>query len=491
MLNNKALLVVVLAAVSLSWNVLSVNNNNAVGVQAQEVAASAHAHAHAHAHSRADLGGRQLKKSKAPKDDPPTKDTKSSKSRKSKSSKSTKSTVMEKLSADKEGLKTAKYSDAKFPFSGDKDMPCVSPDQSTIPGKYNIPWCYDTEDHFQALSCTPYHYFPGTNFADSPNTIDGCSGSIPLGIASQVDNSDAGVWVEHFDGENNEYYVFHACDGAGIQSDCAGDIFYVERFGVRYNYEGDDLYVRDGQVIEDDGTPDGSIGKLQTWKPDGICEKQWYDFNGGKWETRTFCKFVHPGTNTIYDDYSGGWWSNSLNAGYDFEDGKYGDKDMAQFSREGVCNSLFSGNWSPNYGQTDLCEQIVNIPDVGFNGEHPFGQSNGGPNYGKKFSFTLYAFAASGLSSWDEGYDSNAFSYPHIADYNRKVYVDNEVGEGGQPWYVEVYFGTVVSENEIHMLKWKSDQYGNLDWVRIDNMNPIILYKVQNEKDRSRTGVPW
>jgi len=396
--------------------------------------------------------------------------------------------VMEK-SVDKEGL-TAKYPD--FPFSGDINMPCVSPDQSTIPGKYNIPWCWDTEDAFKALSCTPYLYFPGTSFVDNPDLVKyGCSGDIPLNIASQVDNSDAGVWVENFGGENYEYYVFHACDGAGTQSDCAGDTFYVERFGARFNYKGEDLYVRDGQVIEDDGTPDGSIGKLQTWKPEGICEKQWYDFNGGNWETRTSCKFVHPGTNTIYEDYYGGWWSNYKIAGLDiddFEDNQYGDKDMAQVTH--VCNSLYSGSWSPNYGQTDLCKQILNIPDW-FNGEHPFGQSNGGPNYGKKFSFTLYPFARSGLNSGDAGYGSNAFSFPHVADYNWKVYVDNEVGEGGQPWYVEVYFGTVVRENVIHMLKWKSDQYGNLENVSTDNMNPIILYKVQNEKDRSETNVPW
>merc|ERR1711972_525633 len=90
------------------------------------------------------------------------------------------------------------------------------------------------------------------------------------------------AWAGDFSGKGNlDYFVFHGCDGAGIQSDCLGDIKYIERIEYRYN-SGDDSEwphedgkpdIVDGQVVLD-----GNVQKFIDTFPDGICG----NFDSGK-----------------------------------------------------------------------------------------------------------------------------------------------------------------------------------------------------------------
>jgi hypothetical protein len=107
----------------------------------------------------------------------------------------------------------------------------------------------------------------------------------------------------------SEYFVFHNCDGAGIQSDCLGDIKYIERF------EG---YNAPGTPVICDG-PDGG---------------------------RNHCMFVHPASKTVFDklNYWAGWYM-------------FGQIDKS------VCAAGGSRDWDPA-----VCSRILGING----GKHPY-----------------------------------------------------------------------------------------------------------------------
>ena len=199
--------------------------------------------------------------------------------------------------------------------------------------------------------------------------------------------SGARVWG-HF--ENNvqttdEYFVFHGCDSAGVQPDCWGDIKYIERFGSKGK--------RGYKSISDYPNPDENPLPSNCNEVDG--------------DRRCYYTFVHPGTETQYDNYAGGWWSS-------------GNIEESNF------NSHASGGWKTftyDTFTTKFAEYIKKYQDKD-----------------KNFSFMLYPWTCVPTNEFG---NVNHFSYPHINDSNYKCYADNEPGSAGRPLFIEFYFGYV------------------------------------------------
>jgi hypothetical protein len=51
---------------------------------------------------------------------------------------------------------------------------------------------------------------------------------------------------------------------------------------------------------------------------------------------RTYCKFVHPGTELVHNGYTGGWWGSEKEG----DDSAFGSVDMGFINTEGT--------WDPN-----------------------------------------------------------------------------------------------------------------------------------------------
>merc|ERR1712187_380913 len=94
------------------------------------------------------------------------------------------------------------------------------------------------------------------------------------------------AWASDFIGKGNtDYFVFHGCDGAGIQSDCLGDIKYIERIEYRYNSDSDsDWPHEDGKpdIVDGQVVLDGNVQKFIDTFPDGICGN--FAFEQSQWD---------------------------------------------------------------------------------------------------------------------------------------------------------------------------------------------------------------
>lgn len=155
----------------------------------------------------------------------------------------------------------------------------------------NINWCGGGGD----WSCTPWAFT--VDWTSDCEQHDGCwtqlecdggDGSLIVG-----DDSGAGTYLpkwELADGSwcdsvacadqcgGANYFVFHTCDGAGLQSDCKGGQWYVEQLS-QYN----------GERGWNSGDPQhGEVHPAGTTNP---------SFN-----------FYHPGTANEYEWYWCGWW---------------------------------------------------------------------------------------------------------------------------------------------------------------------------------------
>lgn len=328
-------------------------------------------------------------------------------------------------------------------------------------------WCggLDTDSPWAQLSCTPVAYRPFT-FNDD-NGLDGqtdCGNDgAYLGIMangqncrdpnqqgtgkdcsdSNYPNVNSNAWAGDFSGQgkNMDYWVFHGCDGAGLQSDCFGDIKYMERIGYRYTDTNMNPAINDGKV-------DGGLSFAEAY-PQGICETD--EIGTGLDDWRTFCKFVHPGTGYVYSDYWGGWWGeeSTVDTSYSSENMgtiKFGDgvNDCGDFM------SKATGCW-----KGPLRSNVQEIPNQ-FGNSHPFSGD------GAMFSFMLYQWRCE-----DSTANHNKFSYPSITDNYKKCFVDNEPGNPGlgYPPHVEIYFGTLTKCDDkdcIKFLKWDSDVDGGI-----------------------------
>lgn len=157
----------------------------------------------------------------------------------------------------------------------------------------NINWCGGGGD----WSCTPWAFtVDWTSDCESHNgcwtTIecDGGDGSLIVG-----NDNGAGIYLpkwQRADGSwcdsvtcadessgGANYFVFHTCDGAGLQSDCKGSQWYVEQLS-QYN----------GERGTNGGDP--QVGEVH---PSGT--------------TNPSFNFYHPGTANEYEWYWCGWWS--------------------------------------------------------------------------------------------------------------------------------------------------------------------------------------
>jgi len=327
----------------------------------------------------------------------------------------------------------------------------------------------ESGDVWTQMSCTPYAYRPNTfNLANgltpgmcgcAPNCDDPYLDVMSYGTGyvygnKDYPNSDTNAWSAnpdpaewwlHGSTSKDDYFVFHGCDGAGIQSDCAGDIKYIERFNGLYS---------GGDIDKGYGTIPG----------EGICE-------GGP-DGRNYCKFVHPGTMRVFDQYVGGWWGSTCESDADYNpNNMFGDPGMGCFNTND-CGSLASGGWDGK-----LCQHISDIPNKhGFNGRHPFADEEG-----SRFSFLLFPWRCDGGT----GLDSNRFSYPTIEDWGSKCYVDNEP----TPPYLEIYFGIItgLGKGEVPTIKlYRFDSDSSYDVKFINEGDPYYLYSVAFVKEGTK-----
>lgn len=161
----------------------------------------------------------------------------------------------------------------------------------------NINWCGDAIGDSGDWSCTPWGF--KVDWTDECDQHDGhcwTTTECDAGDGSLIVGEDGGAGTylpkwQNPDGSwcdsvtcadqcgGANYYVFHTCDGAGLQSDCKGSQWYVEQLS-QYN----------GERSWNDGSP--QPGEVH---PTGTTQ---ISFN-----------FQHPGLGNSYEWYWCGWWS--------------------------------------------------------------------------------------------------------------------------------------------------------------------------------------
>lgn len=168
------------------------------------------------------------------------------------------------------------------------------------PAEAAQPWCGGTTNPTTELSCSPFNYRPWSTNNAYKNSHNGqdpgyCQDDTVKTLAGGPFNTTR-AWMYFKDDKgtlDNNYWVFHSCDGAGIMPDCKGDIFYVERI---YEKSPDQSNVwcepnNKGQKITLEQVPQ-------------------YAYENGA--GRRQCHFKHPGTGTIYNNYEAGVWGWNL-----------------------------------------------------------------------------------------------------------------------------------------------------------------------------------
>lgn len=117
-------------------------------------------------------------------------------------------------------------------------------------------------------SCTPFSFMPNIDNQDCSWMDSGKFSSSPF---LQLSNEDS---YQSFSAAGfDDVWILHGCDGAGIQTDCAGDIMYLEHFDSQ------------GPVDLQD-CPVGTYGQDHTQCP----------------------AFYHQGKQESFRGYSCGWW---------------------------------------------------------------------------------------------------------------------------------------------------------------------------------------
>ena len=164
--------------------------------------------------------------------------------------------------------------------------------------KMNVDGC----DGSKPFSCTPWDFMVYPNdAANGPNTG---AYNVPYDCVGNEDyvgdSSDVGIYKA--DGADN-YFVFHTCDGAGVQTDCIGNTYFVEQLGP----------------LNDPGDKQGFNGNEAPGNGKGnSCNLEDTDLHPYGTE-QIGCNFQHPGTNMNYDWYWCGWMSTSGWADQNFE----------------------------------------------------------------------------------------------------------------------------------------------------------------------------
>jgi hypothetical protein len=181
-------------------------------------------------------------------------------------------------------------------------------------------------------SCTPFSFMPNISNQDCSGSMDDAS----LGFSSTpffVDGSPYSYQAYQADGYD-DIWILHGCDGAGIQTDCVGDYFYLEHFDGTNPIDPEDCPLSN----YGDASPSGHIQ----------CPT-----------------FYHPGMQVNLPQYSCGWWR-----GYDQPVG------IENASNDGV------GAFGPHGGGGDysngMRSALANCPTcAGQTGlDHPYGDTD-------------------------------------------------------------------------------------------------------------------
>ena len=143
------------------------------------------------------------------------------------------------------------------------------------------------------MSCSPFAYKPWSfniqsGVGDrSKKTF--CTSDTVKDIAGGPYQSQAWMYQRGNSQKDTSYWVFHGCDGAGIMPDCKGDVLFLERF---YGWAKDQSTV---WCQGENGGPPIRIDQVasRTNEPNS---------------NRRQCKFKHPGTGKIYENYEAGMW---------------------------------------------------------------------------------------------------------------------------------------------------------------------------------------
>ncbi len=251
------------------------------------------------------------------------------------------------------------------------------------------------------ISCSPFSYRPFQYNLDKnlPNPCGG--GSYDNIIAGAQWQMGARVWAS-FPAENrSDYWVFHNCDGAGIQPDCLGDIKYIERF--------------DGLTSQPPGCEKGPHG-------------------------RNHCTFTHPNSGTTFGrmKYWAGWYLN----GDGVETGQ-------------ICGA--GGNLDRPWNQ-DVCNKIRSIN----NGTNPY---NNVANVKHTFTFALYPWVCEADDSMPNTNFTSPSMDSYGVTNGWKCYADNEPGgAGGWPPFIEIYFaGLFIESGDKYVLRLDKWMINNSD----------------------------
>ena len=212
------------------------------------------------------------------------------------------------------------------------------------------PWCGGTHNPETELSCSPFNYRPWTtnnNFKLQNNGSDPtyCTQSNVVNQLAGGPFNTTRAWMYFKDDQgsrDNNYWVFHGCDGAGIMPDCKGDIFYVERIFER----SEDQSTVWCQGTE--GLPNITLGQVpQHAHENGAGRRQ--------------CQFKHPGTGTVYKNYEAGVWGWNLTTIRDDMVGSAAAKLQGREWGKGV-KGLVQGITTPFNGQPAIV--MVTFPWV-------------------------------------------------------------------------------------------------------------------------------
>ncbi|KAL7549222.1 hypothetical protein ACHAWF_012489 [Thalassiosira exigua] len=136
-------------------------------------------------------------------------------------------------------------------------------------------------DAGQEISCTP---FPVKSKRKPPYQWESyCDDDDVPKYAGSATGAKA--WRQ---GNDDNYWVFHGCDGAGLMDDCMGGSTYAEQFGG--------------------------------WSNEQIPLTEHYC--DGDWASHCSNPFVHPGTGRVYSWYNAGQWT--------YGGGNWPDKDVGK-----------------------------------------------------------------------------------------------------------------------------------------------------------------
>lgn len=235
-------------------------------------------------------------------------------------------------------------------------------------------------------SATPYQFMPNVDNKDCSWT-DGADSAWQSGqfLSSPFQALSDPYSYQAFGATHagaTDVWVMHFCDGSGVQTDCAGDVYYLEHF--------------------DDPNP----------VPEQDCP---VSVDGDKYQCPTF---YHPGKDMVLPGYSCGWWR-----GYNYPVG------IEEASWDGVGGNKQTGfgpvpspGWNSDYGPA-IKAILENCPTCSYGSGlvHPYWESN------------AKAYFVGAIYPWIcmQG-DDSMIPYTGYNGNDMKCFCDNEPWNGRQ-----------------------------------------------------------